>query len=210
MKFLFEISKTTRLTNLTRANTKMKFSSKILFSLLGMGATVQAADLVQPDSVSSSDGLLDITLTLEYAEHVSNPAILYTRLFNGTLPGPTLKVKAGDTMRIFFKNELEDQATQNTAENEYGYPDDSNLHFHGGHVSGELPSDDVTMSVYPGNSYQYETHFPDTHMPGYASDRLGFCSIVSRNELLTRVDLFSLSIEHTGFTLTFTDLVLSR
>ena len=145
----------------------MQFNSKVFLVLAGIGSTVvNAADLVQPASVSSSGGLLDITLTLEYGEHDSGAAVLYTRLFNGTLPGPTLKVKAGDTMRIFFKNELEEQPTQNTNENEYGHPDDTNLHFHGGHVSGELPSDDVTMSVYPGTSYQYETLFPDTHMPG--------------------------------------------
>ena len=155
-----------RVISLTPANNKMKFSSNVLFSLLGMAATAQAADLVQPESVSSSGGLLDITLTLEYAEHDCWAATFLTRMFNGTLPGPTLKVKANDNLKILLKNELQEQVTQNTNENENGYPDDANLHFHGAHVSGELPSGDVTMSVYPGNSYQYETHFPDTHMPG--------------------------------------------
>ena len=40
------------------------------------------------------------------------------------------------------------------------------MHFHGLHVSGELPSDDVTHSVNPGESYSYLTTLPDSHMGG--------------------------------------------
>ena len=124
-------------------------------------------DLVFPEVHESVNGVLDVVLTLEYATHGNAIRTLSnTRLFNGTLPGPTLKVKAGDELRILFKNQLTEQPTQNTVENDYGYPDDTNLHFHGAHVSGELPSDDVTLSIKPGDEYQYVTHFPDNHMPG--------------------------------------------
>jgi FtsP/CotA-like multicopper oxidase with cupredoxin domain len=89
-----------------------------------------------------------------------------TRLLNGQMPGPTIRVKAGDEMRILFKNKLQQQDTRVTTENKFSYPDSSNLHFHGSHVSGELPSDDVTYKVDPGDEYQYETHYPENHMPG--------------------------------------------
>ena len=32
--------------------------------------------------------------------------------------------------------------------------------------SGELPSDDVTLKIPPGDSYQYESFFPANHAPG--------------------------------------------
>ena len=156
----------------------MKFSfSKATFSLLTVetlavfSTTVKAQSvgdaLVFPSELESENGLLDITLTLEYADHDSAAHSFHdARLFGGTLPGPTLKVNAGDTMRILFQNKLQEQVGQNENENEFSIPDTSNLHFHGAHVSGELPSDDVTLKVEPGSEYQYETHFPTNHMPG--------------------------------------------
>ena len=115
----------------------------------------------------SSNGLLDITLTIEYANHVTAAhALTGTRLLGGTLPGPTLKVQAGDTMRILYQNTLQEQPGQNEVPNEFSFPDTTNLHFHGAHVSGELPSDDITLRIPPGGQFQYEIHFPSNHMPG--------------------------------------------
>jgi len=123
--------------------------------------------LIQPAVQGSSDGVLDTILTLGYGDHTSAVhSMRNTRLFNGTLPGPTLKIKAGDTLKILFQNNLQEQAGRNEVENEFSYPDTSNLHFHGAHVSGELPSDDVTLRVSPGSEFQYESHFPANHMPG--------------------------------------------
>lgn len=115
----------------------------------------------------STNGLLDITLTLEYANHASAAhALVGTRLLDGTLPGPTIKVHPGDTMRILYQNTLQEQQGQNEVPNEFSFPDTTNLHFHGAHVSGELPSDDITLRIPPGGQFQYETHFPANHMPG--------------------------------------------
>lgn len=128
----------------------------------------QGDDLVQPTTIDSSDGLLDTTITIEYGDIIGpDYTLTNTRLLNGMIPGPTLRLQAGDTMRILFQNDLElqEDAVQD-ADNDYTNPDHSNLHFHGGHVSGELPSDDIRMKVAPGESYQYETVFPDNHMSG--------------------------------------------
>ena len=125
-------------------------------------------DLIQPPFVESDNsGVLDTMMSIDYATHVSAIHTLTdTRLLNGTMPGPTIKIKAGDTLRLRFVNNLVAQAGRNTGENEFSYPDTSNLHFHGAHVSGELPSDDVTLRVAPGDEFQYISHFPDIHMPG--------------------------------------------
>jgi len=126
--------------------------------------------LIEPEIVESVNGILDITLTIQYAtwtQNGTNFVLRNTRLLNGSLPGPTLRISPNDTLRILFKNELELQPDAvNSGSNVIGYPDHSNLHFHGGHVSGELPSDDVRLKVEPQSSYQYETKFPKNHMGG--------------------------------------------
>jgi len=126
--------------------------------------------LVEPEIIESVNGVLDIILTIQYATWTQSGTsfvLRNTRLFNGTLPGPTLRVSPNDTLRILFKNELDFQSDAvNSGSNTLSYPDHSNLHFHGGHVSGELPSDDIRLKVSPQDEYQYETKFPANHMGG--------------------------------------------
>lgn len=131
--------------------------------------------LATPTSVVSSNGILDTIITLEEATHslvsdaeasTNNPEIT-SRLFNATFPGPTLRLKPGDILRVEFQNKLEDQGLATSyIHNQFSAPDESNLHFHGLHISGELPSDDVTHVVKPGQRYTYETTLPDEHMGG--------------------------------------------
>lgn len=140
----------------------------VLLSLQYATVNGQGDALVQPLTIDSSSGTLDTTLTIQYADF-SGPGYSFknTRLLNGSLPGPTLRLSAGDTLRILYENKLSAQPDAvSTGANEYHNPDHSNLHFHGGHVSGELPSDDIRMSIPPGDSYQYHTLFPANHMPG--------------------------------------------
>ena len=115
-------------------------------------------------SVSSSDGLLDVVLTLEVGTHVANSVTLQTFTLNGTLPG--LRVRAGDRLRVLFQNRLPAQPNSKRVHNEFGYVDESNLHWHGLHVPGELPSDDTKLVVGPGQEFQYETLLREDHMPG--------------------------------------------
>jgi len=142
--------------------------STLAFVLSIIKVNAQGDTLVQPQIIDSVSGVLDTTLTIEYGDF-SGPSYSFTdtRLLNGMLPGPTLRLNAGDTLRILFKNELELQdGAVSGLDNEFTDPDHSNLHFHGGHVSGELPSDDIRMAVAPGDEYQYETVFPENHMSG--------------------------------------------
>lgn len=109
-----------------------------------------ATSLPVPRTVRSVDGSLDITLTLERASiTLSNGVTLNTRAYNKTVPGPTLRMKAGDTLRVLFQNLLPDQGSS-YVHNQFSAADESNVHFHGLHVSGELPSDDSTVPVLPG------------------------------------------------------------
>jgi len=133
-----------------------------------------AATLIQPAQTVSANGQLDITLSIQYGtwsqDDDSGFSLVNTRLFDGLLPGKTIVIEPGDTVKILYKNDLElqDSAKQDEVlyNNEYHIPDHSNIHFHGGHVSGELPSDDVTYKVEPKDQYQYTTVFPANHMGG--------------------------------------------
>ena len=122
--------------------------------------------LPTPATVSSVNGELAAVLTLEPTTHTTASGFtLRTRGLNGTIPGPTLRIKAGDTLKLTFRNELPDQGIEHVR-NQFSSSDESNVHFHGLHVSGELPSDDVTKPVLPGSSYLYVTKLPDNHHPG--------------------------------------------
>lgn len=113
------------------------------------------------------NGVLNMELAHRYSDFSGEVfSMTNARLLNGILPGPTIKVNAGDTLRILYTNEMEDQGRPLGAENTYRYMDHTNLHFHGAHVPGDLPSDDTRMEIPPGSSYQYQTTFPTTHMPG--------------------------------------------
>mmetsp|Transcript_51951 Transcript_51951/g.125252 ORF Transcript_51951/g.125252 Transcript_51951/m.125252 type:complete len:544 (+) Transcript_51951:357-1988(+) len=124
--------------------------------------------LTEPPVVSSTeDGFLNITLSLEETlVEINDKLTIRTRAYNGTIPGPTLRVKPGDTLNIRFLNLLQDQGVP-YRHNTISAPDESNLHFHGLYVSGELPSDDTTVVVKAnGDSFEYTTTIPSVHHPG--------------------------------------------
>jgi len=125
--------------------------------------------LVFPPTVESRNGILDVYLTIEYANY-SSAVISVTngRFLNGTHPGPTFILSPGDLLRIDFHNKLSFQpdAVQGGFINGFKKPDTSNLHWHGLHLPGELPSDDIRLHVEPGKRFQYEARIPDTQMPG--------------------------------------------
>ena len=89
--------------------------------------------------------------------------------YPGRSPGPTLRVRAGDTLRILLKNTMQpEQVSTATATNKYHGFDTVNLHTHGLHVSPLAPGDEVVNTkVLPANgTNQYIYHIPEDHMGG--------------------------------------------
>jgi FtsP/CotA-like multicopper oxidase with cupredoxin domain len=100
--------------------------------------------LDQPAVLASRDGLLDVTLTaapgVRLAGHDTS-----AWGYNGTSPGPTLRVRPGDLLRVRLINRI-DQPT--------------NLHTHGLHVSPHGNGDNPFVTVDPGASFDYAIAIP--------------------------------------------------
>ncbi|GAA4804509.1 multicopper oxidase family protein [Actinomycetospora chlora] len=106
--------------------------------------------LALPPELVSRQGRLDVALT------AAPGASLAGRLaaswgYNGSSPGPTLRVRPGDVLAVRLRNGL-DQPT--------------NLHTHGLRVSPEGDSDNPFIHIAPGETFDYRIAIPDSHPAG--------------------------------------------
>ncbi len=106
---------------------------------------------VSPEVISSSEGLLEIDLVAAASEVPWQEGTRYAYTYNGTSPGPTLRLRPGDRLVIHLTNRLDS---------------DTNLHTHGLYVSPEGNADNVFLSVAPGETQTYEYEIPPEHRSG--------------------------------------------
>jgi FtsP/CotA-like multicopper oxidase with cupredoxin domain len=71
--------------------------------------------------------------------------------YAGSLPGPTISVRAGDILTVTLTNKLSNP---------------TNLHTHGLHVSPEGMSDNIFRRIDPGATADYRYEIPANHPPG--------------------------------------------
>ena len=112
---------------------------------------VTGGTYAEPEVLSSDGGLLEVRLEAAVGDHEVAGRTARTMGFNGGVPGPTLRLRPGDTLRVELVNRLERP---------------TNLHVHGLHVSPEGKGDDVFLAIGPGRSQQYEYQLPGDHPPG--------------------------------------------
>ena len=145
------------------------------------GRVAAAEELVEPEVRSSRDGLLDTKLELSVMSVPVADKTPIMAVYEGSFPGPVLRIRPGDRLRINLVNKL-DQLPP-------GLPPDSpllcspmtptghdlpegettcytNLHVHGLHVSPSDNSDNIFLSIKAGDSFQYEYQIPDNHPAG--------------------------------------------
>ncbi|MGV8911246.1 MAG: multicopper oxidase family protein [Rhodoglobus sp.] len=113
--------------------------------------TVAGKPLVEPTEFRSADGLLSVDLETAPQRVTIAGRDVNALSYNGGVPGPTLRVRAGDTLTVNLKN---------------GLTDPSNLHVHGLHVSPEGNSDNMFVTVEAGSSFDYQYELPADHPPG--------------------------------------------
>ena len=89
------------------------------------------------------------------------------RSYNGGLVGPTIEVRAGDTLHVFLDNQLpvEQQPPPPDPNIPHGF-NTTNLHTHGLHVSPAGNSDNVLLSIAPQQKFEYEIKVPADHPAG--------------------------------------------
>ena len=107
-------------------------------------------ELVQPEVLSSRDGVLELTLEAAPAQVRIGAREANVQAFNGSLPGPTLRVRGGDTIRVAMRNGLDAP---------------TNLHAHGLHVSPEDNGDNPFVSIDPGTPSTTTSPFRTTTRP---------------------------------------------
>ena len=107
--------------------------------------------LIEPEVLRSADGRLELTLTAALTDVVVAGRQVRALAFNGTIPGPTLRVRPGDRIALTFSNALEAP---------------TNLHTHGLVVSPEGNSDNVFLRIEPGATFDYAYELGADHPPG--------------------------------------------
>ncbi len=124
-------------------------------------------DHIEPEERRSADGVLETDLHVRYAYKETGGYNLFMRTYEGTIPGPTMRLQPGDTLKIQLTNGLppvRDETPLN--ENLPHHLNITNLHFHGSHVSPEGISDNIFRAMLPGQSYEIEIAIPEDHAPG--------------------------------------------
>ena len=127
----------------------------------------KGAPLIEPEVRRSANGELRTTLHVRYAYKEIGGYRLYMRSYEGAIPGPTLRVRAGDVLRIRLVNDL--PPNPDPAPVDMALPhhfNTTNFHFHGGHVDPGRLSDNVFRSMEPGQSYDIEIAIPGDHTRG--------------------------------------------
>jgi FtsP/CotA-like multicopper oxidase with cupredoxin domain len=119
----------------------------------------------------SQGGVLDTTLRVVEADvSIRGPQgmrVERTRCYNGAVPGPTLKLRPGEELRIRLINDLSGQGGPcGMANNRPHCFNTTNLHTHGLHVSPKSPSDNSFLKIEPQTDFQYSFRVPDFHPAG--------------------------------------------
>lgn len=105
----------------------------------------------QPPEITSVNGVLDTTLVLKGELVPHGIASRWAITVNGTSPGPTLRIRPGDRLRILVDNQLSHS---------------TNIHTHGLHVSPSGNADNPFIEIRPGEKFQYEIDVPGDHPSG--------------------------------------------
>jgi len=140
-----------------------------------------AEELVEPKVRTSQDGLLDTTLTASVMPLPLAGQTTTVSVYEGSFPGPTLRVRPGDTLRVNLVNKLDAVPAGLPQQSPFvpkqvtgpGHDpaahtmsNDTNLHVHGMHVSPSDNSDNIFLTVKAGESFQYEYQIPADHPAG--------------------------------------------
>jgi FtsP/CotA-like multicopper oxidase with cupredoxin domain len=125
------------------------------------------APLVEPEIRRAVNGELRTSLRVGYAYTDIGGYRLSLRTYEGTVPGPTLRARPGDVLRVRLRNEL--PPNPDPVPLDMALPhhfNTTNFHVHGMHVDPGGIADNIFRSMEPGLSYDIEIAIPHDHPGG--------------------------------------------
>ena len=125
------------------------------------------APLVEPEVRRAANGELRTTLRAAYTYKDMGGYRLSLRSYEANIPGPTLRLRPGDVLRIRLVNDL--PPNPDPVPLDMALPhhfNTTNFHSHGLHVSPGGISDNIFRSMEPGQSYDIEIAIPADHPKG--------------------------------------------
>jgi suppressor of ftsI len=105
----------------------------------------------EPTQLYSEDGLLEVELKAVRGKIEVAGSEIEAQPFNGTLIGPTLHVHPGDRIEATIRNATSEE---------------TNIHYHGLHVSPTGSSDNVFRTFTPDGTFESIIDIPMGHSPG--------------------------------------------
>jgi FtsP/CotA-like multicopper oxidase with cupredoxin domain len=125
--------------------------SSVSRSFDALGFAAPTSSFSQPDVLTSSNGRLDVELVAAPTKVAFGFGTRFAYTYNGTTPGPTLRVRPGDVLSITLENRLGEM---------------TNLHTHGLHVSPSGAADNIFVSVPDRGRRVYRYQIPADHRSG--------------------------------------------
>ncbi|CAM9221681.1 unnamed protein product, partial [Hapterophycus canaliculatus] len=136
--------------------------------LAGLTMTAFSQSLKAPEDRWSVDGELCTTLRVAPAVARAGPLApaLNVRAYEGAVPGPTLRVKPGDRLVVNLWNDLGLPEGAPPVGKVEAWPNVTNIHVHGLHVSPSGIGDNIYRRAGPGDALEYIYDLPSDHYPG--------------------------------------------
>ena len=103
-------------------------------------------------NLSVEPGVVEVNLEAKYATVNLNGTNARLMTYNGYYPGPLIRYKVGDELRVNLKNGLPSTTVTNILGYRRGL---TNLHAHGMHVSPQEPGDYVMYELESGQTYHH-------------------------------------------------------
>ena len=127
-------------------------------------------DLADPRFFRSRNGLLSARIGI-----TTSPTVIAGKprfapvTYDGSAPGPTLWVNAGDQVDLTFLNQI--MLGEAAEKPGYGRPPKpestmTNVHYHGLHVPPTGTADNMTVMIHAGSSFRYRFQVPADHPAG--------------------------------------------
>jgi FtsP/CotA-like multicopper oxidase with cupredoxin domain len=139
------------------ASTGGSYNVHQIAGLTVTAGTATVSDLANPASLQSANGSLVFNVSAQANAATGRPQFSY----NGSPVPPTLRLLPGDNLVVNLTNSLPVPPSGS------GYTNNTNLHYHGLHVSPQAPGDDsIDLLAAPGQSLHYSVQIPANHPPG--------------------------------------------